>query len=162
MSVTLPTRFEVLGSGGAGVAGVADNIDTTDLETLVENATWVYAHQTAVLLERDYASPPTGTQTTYTDVLEVPVELGDDRVAVDLYARGTNCDFEVEVYESDGTTSQGSATDTSGTGGTLSVTGITDTDCRIVVRVKANGGTGTWTLGSVLLIARALTVSDLP
>lgn len=162
MSVTLPTRFIVLGSGGAGVAGVADNIDDTDLETLVENATWVYAHQTEVVLERDYADPPTGIQTTYTDVLEVAVDLAEGRVAVDLYARGLNVDFELEVYESDGTTSQGSDTNTSGTGGTLSVTGITDTDCRIVVRVKAHDGTGTWTLGSVLLIARALTVSDLP
>lgn len=165
MSVVVPTELRVYLGGGAeqDVAAIGASIDAEDVGDLVEGATWAYANGRRVVGVPGLGGR-TGSQTTWTVVHEAAVTLGADRVAVDLYTiTGANTDIRLDVYEADGTTSQGSDEETGGTvSPTLSVTGITDTDAVITISVRANGGTGDWRYEELLLVERALTSSDLP
>lgn len=170
MSVTTPTVFTVYpaqaaGLASIGAAGDAGRIEDTDIEALVYNATHAYAYNPRTVLEHTRLSATdrlTGTDGTYTPVLECAARLGADRVALAAHYRRDNCDLKIEVFASDGTTLDTSAADTTATAeGTLSITSITESLVVLVVSART-AVAGTWALEKIRITEVALTTSDLP
>lgn len=165
MPVVVPTRLRVHLGGGAeqDVFALGASIDAADVGDLVEGSAWAYANGLRVIPIPGLGAR-TGTQTSWTVVHKAAFTLGADRVAVDMYTSTTsNTDIKLEVFESDGTTSQGSDEETGGAASpTLTVTGITDTDAVVVISVKANGGSGSWQYEELYVVERILTAGDLP
>lgn len=170
MSVTIPTVFTIYPAQAAsnaaiGAVDAASRIDADDIEAIAYNATHAYTHNPRTVLEHTRLATTdrlTGTNGTYTPILECAVVLGLGRVALNVHYKRSNCHLLVEVYESDGTTLDVSSSDvTASTEGVFSVTGITGLS-RVIVVSARTASAGTWALGKIKITEVALTTSELP